>query len=381
MMLMSTLLDFSELKSEGNALSENISERGLNRRQFVSSALTLSATVVAASVLGSSHVLGAATKSLDPIDPYIRYGITGSLWGDWPNGNLRMSTDIQQIIADTARFGLQGIEPYSGQVVQFLGNPLALKRMCDAAGIQLIDVGDLPRAPRPKPASNPTSNPPPNPWINAEGNAGLIADMVNFAHDFLAPCGCDHWKTNMGSRPEGGPSDDQLKTLANTLNEIGRQTIAFGVRLAPHPHIWGPMEREHEVRTVMAQTDPKYVWLTADTAHLTLGGSDAVQIISDYFPRIAEVHMKDTYPKYRGNTSTPTQAEHHQASLYHNLGVGGVDFPAIFKVLRGREFKGWVVYDLDAARPGDGTGSIQDNLAVNINYLRNVLHVKLPAPP
>jgi sugar phosphate isomerase/epimerase len=360
-------------------LSTKISSQDLKRREFISSALALSGAAVAASVLGNSHVLGAATQSLDPIDPYIRFGITGALWGDWPNGNLRMSTDMQQIIADTARFGLQGIEPYSGQVVQFLGNPLALKRMCDAAGIQLIDVGDLPRAPGSKPASHP--NPPPNPWINAEGNAELIADMVNFAHDFLAPCGCDHWKTNMGSRPEGGPSDDQLKRLANTLNEIGRQTIAFGVRLAPHPHIWGPMEREHDMRTVMAQTDPRYVWLTADTAHLTLGGGDAVQIISDYFPRIAEVHMKDTYPKYRGNTSTPTQAEHHQASLYHNLGVGGVDFPALFKLLRDRKFKGWVVYDLDAPRPGDGTGSIQENLAVNINYLRNALQVKLPAPP
>ena len=185
----------------------------------------------------------------------------------------------------------------------------------------------------------------------------------------------------MGSRPEGGPSDDQLKTLANTLNEIGRQTIAFGVRLAPHPHIWGPMERDHEIRKVMALTDPRYVWLTADTAHLTLGGGDALQIISDYFPRLAEVHLKDTYPRFRGNTATPTQAEHQKASLYHNLGAGGVDFPAIFKVLRDRKFRGWVVYDLDAPRPGDGTGSIQDNLAVNINYLRNVLHVKLPAPP
>ena len=109
----------------------------------------------------------------------------------------------------------------------------------------------------------------------------------------------------MGSRPEGGPSDDQLKTLANTLNEIGRQTIGFGVRLAPHPHIWGPMERDHEIRKVMALTDPR-LWLTADTAHLTLGGGDALQIITDYFPRLAEVHMKDTYPRYRGNTATPT---------------------------------------------------------------------------
>jgi sugar phosphate isomerase/epimerase len=353
----------------------------LNRREFISSALKFSSGAFAAGVLGNSNALGAtsSSESLDPIDPNIRYGITGALWGDWANGNLRMSADMQQIIADTARFGLQGIEPYSGQVVQFLSDPLALKQMCDSAGIQLIDVGDLPRLPASKPAS--TSHSSSNPWINKDGNADLIADAANFAHDFLAPCGCDHWKTNMGSRPQGGPSDDQLKFLADTLNEIGRQTITFGVRLAPHPHIWGPMEREHEMRTVLAHTDPKYVWLTADTAHLTLGGGDAVQIIRDYFPRIAEVHMKDTYPRYRGNTSTPTLAEHHQASLYHSLGVGGVDFPALFKVLRGKRFKGWVVYDLDAPRPDDGTGSIQENLAANINYLRNLLHVNLPAPP
>ena len=33
---------------------------------------------------------------------------------------------------------------------------------------------------------------------------------------------------------------------------------------------------------------------------------DAVRIMGDYFPRIAEVHLKDTYAKFRGNTSTPT---------------------------------------------------------------------------
>ena len=46
-----------------------------------------------------------------------------------------------------------------------------------------------------------------------------------------------------------------------------------------------------------------------------------------------------------------------------------------------RRFKGWVVFDLDAPRPNDGTGSIDDNLARDINYLRNVLHVRLPKPP
>jgi len=191
----------------------------------------------------------------------------------------------------------------------------------------------------------------------------------------------------MGARPVGGPTDDQLKRLSNTLNEIGRQTIAMGIRLAPHPHIWGPMEREADVRRVMELTDPKYVWLTTDTGHLTLGGMDAVKIMSDYFPRIAEVHLKDTYAKYRGNTSTPTQEQHKVASVYHNLGGGGVDFPAVFKLLRDRHYKGWAIFDMDGPRKGDdGFDAIGGNLELaiddyishNINYMRVILGVKLP---
>src|SRR5271156_3429841 len=141
----------------------------LNRRDFIYSLLVVSGA--------------AAIKSLDPIDPNIRYGITGSLWGDWPNGNLRMSTDLQQIISDAARVGLQGIEPYARQLGDFVGKPLALKQMCEAAGISLIDVGDLPPAQLNQMAGS-------NSWISADGNAELITRMVNFAHDFLAPCGC-----------------------------------------------------------------------------------------------------------------------------------------------------------------------------------------------
>jgi hypothetical protein len=62
---------------------------------------------------------------------------------------------------------------------------------------------------------------------------------------------------------------------------------------------------------------------------------------SEYFPRIAEVHLKDTYARYRGNTSTPSQEQHRAASVYRNLGGGGVDMH-------------------------------------NINYLRVILGIRLP---
>jgi len=348
-------------------MSLRVTEGGIKRRKFMSSALALSGMTAASSVVGPSKVWGAVShQPLDPVNPDILYGTTSSIWG--------RQHDIVWGVKRCAALGLQGIEPYANGIEKYRKNPMELKKIFDDAGITLIDVSNG--------AEGQSTN-----FIDPDQIPKTIADHVAFARDFLQPFGCGHYKANMGQRPPGGPSDDQLKRLADTLNEIGRQTIAMGIRLAPHPHIWGPVEREKEIRRMMELTDPKYVWMTADTGHLVLGGADAAQIIGDYFPRIAEVHLKDTYAKYRGNTSTPTREQHSVASVYHNLGGGGVDFPAVFKVLRDRRFKGWAIFDLDGPRKGDdgfdAIGgnldlAVDDYLAHNINYLRVILGVKLP---
>lgn len=348
-------------------MSESVTERGLNRREFMSSALAVAGMTAAASVVGPPKIWGAVShRPLDPVNPDILFGTTSSLWGQ--------HHDIEWGITRVAAVGLQGIEPYANQIEKYRGNPLALKKLFDDAGVTMIDVSNG--------AKGQSTN-----FIDPNQIPKTIADHVAFARDFLRPFGCDLWKCNMGARPRGGPNDDQLKRLGDTLNEIGRQTIAMGIRLAPHPHIWGPIEREHEVRRMMELTDPQYVWITTDTGHLTLGGMDPVKIMSDYFPRIAEVHLKDTYARYRGNASTPTQEQHRVASVYHNLGGGGVDFPAVFKLLRDRHYKGWAILDLDGPRNGDdGFDAIGGNLdlavddyiAHNINYLRVILGVRLP---
>jgi inosose dehydratase len=338
----------------------------LNRREFVGVSLAASAAAAADLVRPTTLFGAAARRPLDPVNPDISFGITSSLWSE--------HHEIEWAIKRIAALGLQGIEPYPQQIEKYRSDPLRLKKLFDAAGITLIDVANG--------ARGQSTN-----FIDRDEIPRTIADHVAFARDFLQPFGVTVWKCNMGNRPPGGPSDDQLKRLADTLNEIGRQTIAMGIRTAPHPHIWGPMEREPEVRRVMELTDPKYVWLTTDTGHLTLGGMDAVQIMSEFFPRIAEVHLKDTYAKYRRNTSTPTQEQHRAASVYHNLGGGGVDFPGVFALLRDRRFKGWAVLDLDGPRKGDDGfdaigGSIDlavdDYIMHNVNYLRSVLGVRLP---
>ena len=348
-------------------MSTKVTEPGLNRREFMSSVVAVSGVAAVASVLGSSRVWGAvAHKPLDPVNPDILFGTTSSLWSP--------TRDLEWGIKRMAALGMQGIEPYANNYDKYRNNPMALKKLFDDAGVTFIDGSNG--------AAGQSTN-----FIDPDQIPKTIADHVSFAREFLQPLGATLWKCNMGARPAGGPSDDQLKRLANTLNEIGRQTITMGIRMAPHPHIWGPMERERDVRMVMELTDPKYVWLTTDTGHLTLGGMDAVKIMSDFFPRIAEVHLKDTYAKYRGNTSTPTQEQHKVGSVYHNLGGGGVDFPAVFKLLRDRHYKGWAILDLDGPRKGDdGFDAIGGNMELavddyishNLNYLRGVLGIKLP---
>lgn len=348
-------------------MAEQVNDQRPSRRDLLASVAGMAGLAAFGGFLSPSNAIGAvAHKSLDPVNPDIFYGTTSSLW--------RPYRDIVWGIKRVAYHGLQGIEPYADAIEPYRKEPLKLKKIFDDHGITMIDVSNG--------ARGQSTN-----FIDPAEIPKTIADHVAFARDFLVPFNCTHYKANMGRRPAGGPTDDQLKRLADTLNEIGRQTIAMGIKIAPHPHTWGPMEREPEIRRVMELTDPNYVWMTADTGHLVLGGCDAAEIISDYFDRIAEVHLKDTYAKFRGNTSTPTQEQHDQASIYHNLGGGGVDFPAVFKVLRDRRYKGWAIFDLNSPRKGDdGLEALGDNMEVavddylahNVNYLRNVLGVKLP---
>src|SRR5450432_1928562 len=107
----------------------------LNRRNFVTSTMALAA---AGPLSG-----GALAKGLDPKNPDIRFGTTGSIFGVWPAAgtqtsiSMKMSTNTPMMLADVKHYGLQGFEPYSGQVVQYLDDPMAFKKLLEESGVQL----------------------------------------------------------------------------------------------------------------------------------------------------------------------------------------------------------------------------------------------------
>ena len=266
---------------------------------------------------------------------------------------------VERGIELTGQYGFRGIEPFRQHVPQYLGEPLRFKDLLDAAGIALITCSNG--------GQGMSTN-----FIDPSQAGRTIEDHVAFARDFIRPLGATVFKINVGNRPADGPTDAQLVTMAETLNELGRRTADTGIRLAPHPHIWGPLERPHEIARVRELTDPEFVGFTVDTAHFTLGGSDPVAFIRDHFDRVAHIHLKDTPLKYRGHTGpTPTREEHQANNLYPPMGAGGVDFVGTMRELDQRGYEGWITLDFDPPRAIEGT--IDQQLTHNRFYVTEFL--------
>src|SRR6059036_3296173 len=117
------------------SMSVKVTERGLKRREFTSSALALSCMTAAVSVVGPSKVWGAVShKPLDPVNPDILFGTTSSIWG--------RQHDIVWAVKRIAALGLQGIEPYGDAIEKYRKNPTELKKIFDEAGITFIDASN-----------------------------------------------------------------------------------------------------------------------------------------------------------------------------------------------------------------------------------------------
>jgi sugar phosphate isomerase/epimerase len=326
----------------------------LTRRTFIQSSVAL----VGASGLGLQRAAAAPLP--------FRFGYSAISWDQ----------NIEEAIRVGRRLKMPGIEPFRTNVVNYLDRPLALKKLMDDAGLRMVSCSNG-EAQGDGKVRQFSGN-----FYDAAKTPQTVKDHVAFARDFLLPFGyVNHFKMNPGPRPSGyDVSDDQIKICADALNAIGMETIKFGIKLAPHPHVGALIQNEHEVRRLMALTDPRYVWLTTDTSHLTLGGMDPLRIMKDYWPRVAEVHYKDAPRHLRGNkvVAVPkTGPESGGHNWFRNLGgpdSGGVDFAAIQQFLIGKNYSGWVTLDLDASMIPAGS-NMEETLKGNIRYLVDVLKV------
>jgi inosose dehydratase len=262
-----------------------------------------------------------------------------------------------------ARYGYHGIEPFQNDVVKYITRPPdAFKALLDESGLALCTIGS-------------------GGEYFDRARLKQTLDNNGSTAKYIAHFGCRHLKVNLNRR--AGPADltvADARLLAANLNEVGKRTADEGIRLAVHPHAWSMVERKVELEMMLAMTDPGLVSIVLDTCHAAVGGIDPVQCLRDHYTRIASIHLKDTLPRWNPAAGwkgpAPTQEEHKRESIYRRLGTGGVDFPAFFRILRDRQYAGWVTLDFNAVdMPPDIT--VEQDMNAHKKYLTEVLRATL----
>lgn len=157
-----------------------------------------------------------------------------------------------------------------------------------------------------------------------------------------------------GGKPNVQYSTDDIKTLGASMTELGRIAKEFGLTLGYHPHFGMLGETRQGISKVMDATDPAYVKIIVDVAHLTLGGSDPAEVIRTYHHRLAFFHFKDL----RQDTYNAVQQNHDTGGRirlrFCEIGHGMLNFAPIMAAIRDVHFRGWIVVELDRYVPAPG---------------------------
>ena len=242
---------------------------------------------------------------------------------------------FEQALDEIAALGFKGFETFAAVVDTYGDKVSAFQDLIAQRGLELVTVYGG------------------GPMNEAHRMDEMIARNVGFAK-FLEANGADRLVLGGGSRAPGGPADDDLRNQAHCMNEIGRRCLDFGVLACYHPHYATTVETEEEIETIMHFTDPRYVFLCPDTAHVRKGGGDELAVVRTYADRVKYVHLKDWDPQaFSDAQSVQVQGADAATAIlpdFVELGSGVVHVKECVEVLQESRYTGWLMIELDRSR-------------------------------
>jgi inosose dehydratase len=174
------------------------------------------------------------------------------------------------------------------------------------------------------------------------------------------------------------PADQEAEVMRRSfafMAELGKMAIEeYGVRMGLHNHTGSLVENQSQVDRFLEGTDPRYVFCAWDSAHLLLGGCDVLATYRKSIDRLVYTDFKDaTLKPSEGDYLSPNGERFagDQGKFFNSifeLGRGEIDFPAIMRMLKERNYRGWINHDIDTIRV-----SIPDSLQVSMNYIESKL--------
>jgi inosose dehydratase len=296
------------------------------RRTFVAGLGAIATTAALPSFAAPAHSKG------------IRFGYTAMTWGN----------EERQAIDDIAAVGFPGIQFRANAVADF--KPAELKELLAQNKLTFVALssGDLSLdAPAPDQIEKHVAN---AKFVKDSGGLYLqILDQLKAYPRSATPAEC--------------------RRLGQLLTELGRRTADLGIPLGYHNHLNTLSQSPANLDLILENSDPKYVKLELDTAHLVAGGGDPAKAIENYHDRLLFLHLKDV----RDIPSDTPKAKY--PFEFVELGRGRVDLPAVFAALHKVDFHGWAVVELD--RVPDKSRTPKESATISKTYLEQKLGIKV----
>ncbi len=224
-------------------------------------------------------------------------------------------------------------------------------------------------------------------WVPAE--RGGILEAARRQAAFMAEVGCtelfvaadgfDRWTTPRGLtraqiaghvQPADMLSPDEFKRFGEVLSEVGRITLAAGVRSCVHNHVGTPLETRAEIDALFACVDRSVVFQGPDIGHLVWGGADVLEFCRAYGDSIKALHIKDMDAAVirEGVAHDWDYAAFSDHGIFAEIGRGMVDWPAFRDLLQTIGYQGWIIVETDRTTLPTALESAQISRA----YLRSI---------
>ena len=284
--------------------------------------------------------------SASPVDYEFKIGYHAITWGE----------NTQQAIDEISELGFRGIQIRRADWEKYSGRAGDFKALMSAKKLAIVSIstGDL--------------------TIKPETAKPEIEDCMAMAK-WMKDVGGLYLQATDGVRIPGyrfNPED--CKRLGKQLNEIGKRTLGeHGIKLAYHNQLNSLGERRGEVDRILEATDPKYVWVVPDLAHIHVAEGDPIKFVRDYITRIAYPHFKDALIHQPWGKTLDGSIVRPKYDFVE-LGQGKVNIPGVLLVLKDFRYNGWIIIELDRSPAGR---TAKESAVISKRYVEEKLKLKI----